>query len=105
MPRGYYDRYQDFKSNGEVKTVPFIRLPLKATDNRVVTKKRTRFDKLSQEYYGNPYHGWLILLANPEFGGLEFDIPEGTIITVPFPLNTSLTDYQKQVDKFKKLYG
>jgi hypothetical protein len=25
-------------------------------------------------YYNNPYGGWLIMLANPEFGGLEFNI-------------------------------
>jgi len=101
----YYDRYRDFRIDGQVKTLPFIKLSVKGSDKRVVTDKKTRFDKLSQQYYGNPYHGWLILQANPEFGGLEFDIPENTIIIVPFPLNKSLEDYQSQVDRYKRLYG
>jgi hypothetical protein len=86
----YYDRYRDFRRNGKVSTLPFITLPTKVSDKRVVVDKTTRFDKLSQQYYGNPYHGWLILQANPEFGGLEFDIPETTVIIIPFPLNKSL---------------
>lgn len=101
----YYDRYRDFRIDGEVKTLPFIKLPIKSSDKRVLTDIRTRFDKLSQEYYGNPYHGWLILQANPEFGGLEFDIPENTIIIIPFPLNQSLEGYQSQVERYKRLYG
>jgi hypothetical protein len=101
----YYDRYRDFRRNGKVSTLPFITLPTKVSDKRVVVDKTTRFDKLSQQYYGNPYHGWLILQANPEFGGLEFDIPETTVIIIPFPLNKSLEDYQSQVERYKRLYG
>ncbi len=101
----YYDRYRDFRIDGQVKTLPFIKLPIKGSDKRIVTDRKTRFDKISNQYYGNPYHGWLILQANPEFGGLEFDIPENTVIIVPFPLNKSLEDYQSQVDRYKRLYG
>ncbi len=101
----YYDRYRDFKENGKQTTLPFIKLPVKSSDQRVVTDKRTRFDKLSQQYYGNPYHGWLILLANPEFGGLEFDIPERSVIIVPFPLEKTLEDYQSAVRRYKRFYG
>lgn len=101
----YYDRYRDFRRNGGVTTLPFITLPNKTSDKRVIIDKKTRFDKLSQQWYGNPYHGWLILQANPEFGGLEFDIPENTIIIIPFPLNKSLEDYQSQVERYKRLYG
>tara|TARA_B100000900_G_C20164670_1_gene547352 strand:+ start:262 stop:576 length:315 start_codon:yes stop_codon:yes gene_type:complete len=101
----YYDRYRSFKENGKGTTLPFINLPIKGSDQRVLTDKKTRFDKLSQRFYGNPYHGWLILLANPEFGGLEFDIPESSVIIVPFPLEKTLEDYQQQVDSYKRLYG
>jgi hypothetical protein len=101
----YYDRYRDFRIDGQVSTLPFIKLPIKGSDKKIVTDKKTRFDKISQQYYGNPYHGWVILQANPEFGGLEFDIPENTIIIVPFPLSKSLEDYQSQVDRYKRLYG
>jgi hypothetical protein len=104
MPR-YYDRYKDFKKEGQVTTLPFIKIRAKNSDKRIVTDNKTRFDKLSQTYYGNPYHGWLILQANPQFGGLEFDIPENTIIIIPFPLDKSLEQYQNQVDRYKRLYG
>lgn len=103
MPR-YYDRYKDFKLDGEMSTLPFLKMRPKDSDKRIVTDSRTRFDKLSQQYYGNPYHGWLILQANPQFGGLEFDIPENTIIIVPFPFEISLEQYQREVDKYKRLY-
>jgi hypothetical protein len=88
-----------------VTTLPFIKIPVKPSDKRIVTDNKTRFDKISQTYYGNPFHGWLILQANPEFGGLEFDIPENTVIIVPFPLNKSLEEYQSQVERYKRLYG
>lgn len=104
MARRYYDRYQDFKENGKSTTLPFLKLPVKKTDKRTVTDSRTRFDKISQQYYGTPYYGWLILQANPEYGGLEFDIPENTIIIVPYPLNTSLQDYQATITRYKRLY-
>lgn len=101
----YYDRYKDFKREGQVTTLPFIKIRTKNSDKRILTDNKTRFDKLSQIYYGDPYHGWLILQANPQFGGLEFDIPENTIIIIPFPLNKSLEQYQEQVDRYKRLYG
>ena len=101
----YYDRYRDFRKDGKVTTLPFIKIPVKPSDKRIVTDNKTRFDKLSQTYYGNPFHGWLILQANPEFGGLEFDIPENTVIIIPFPLNKSLEEYQSQVERYKTLYG
>jgi hypothetical protein len=101
----YYDRYRDFRKDGMVTTLPFIKIPVKPSDKRIVTDNKTRFDKISQTYYGNPFHGWLILQANPEFGGLEFDIPENTVIIVPFPLNKSLEEYQSQVERYKRLYG
>ncbi len=101
----YYDRYKDFRENGKMTSLPFIKMRAKDSDKRVVTDSRTRFDKLSQQYYGNPYHGWLILQLNPQFGGLEFDIPENTIIIIPFPLEKSLERYQEQVDRYKRLYS
>ena len=76
----YFDRYNQFKENGKVNPIPGIKLREKSTDKRVVYKLgKTRLDILSQQYYNNPYHGFLIMLANPQFGGLEFNIPDGEI--------------------------
>ena len=44
---------------------------------------------------------WVVnFVKHPEYGGLEFDIPEGTSLRVPFPLMERLQDYQKKVDNY-----
>jgi len=106
MAKQYYDRYQQFKSNGKYKMIPFIKLEPKSTDKTVVYfSQRTRLDKLSQEYYGNPYHGWLILLANPKYGGVEESIPNNEIIRIPFPFKDSIEQYVSAVSTYETLYG
>jgi hypothetical protein len=45
------------------------------------------------------------MLANPEYGGLEFNIKDGDVIRVPFPFNATIEDYNNQVATFKRLYG
>ena len=81
MAKEYYNRYGQFNIDGKYKMLPFIKIEPKGSDKTVVWKiQRDRMDKLSQEYYGNPYHGWLIMLSNPKYGGLEDNIPDGEII-------------------------
>ncbi len=102
----YYDRYENFKKEGTIKPVPGIFLTQDSRDKKVVYKLgRTRLDKLSQEYYGNPYHGFLIMAANPQWGGLEFNIPDGEIIRIPFPFNSAVERYINEVDLHLRLYG
>lgn len=102
----YFDRYEKFRIEGKILPMPFINIPLAQTDKSVVYKlTRTRLDKLSQTYYNNPYHGFLIMLANPQFGGLEFDIKDGEIIRIPYPFESALDRYIEQVNKYKELYG
>jgi hypothetical protein len=106
MGKEYYDRYQKFKVNGKYKPLPFIKLDPKPTDKTVVYRSQfSRLDKLSQSYYGNPYHGWLILLANPQYGGVEENIPDDEIIIIPFPFRDSLQQYIDKVEEYKTLYG
>ena len=101
----YYDRYINFRTANSVSPMPFIKIPEKTTDIKdVYHKGRDRMDKISNKYYGNPFLGWLILLANPEYG-MEFDIPDNTVIRIPYPLNDSLQQYIDQVNNYKKLYG
>jgi hypothetical protein len=104
MAKQYYDRYQRFRNNNTVKMLPFLKIPIQTTDILIEYKNRTRLDIVSQTYYGVPYYGWLIMEANPQYGGLEFDIPEGSTIRVPFPLITALQAYQKAVDNYDVLY-
>ena len=106
MGNQYFDRYQDFKVDGSYKPLPFIKIEPKNSDKTVVyNAQRTRLDKLSQQYYDNPYHGWLILLANPIYGGVEENIPDKEIIRIPFPLTDSIQQYIKAVENYKILTG
>jgi hypothetical protein len=104
--REYYNRYSDFLIDGEQTVVPYINLPSKSTDKKYIYKVgMTRMDKVSQQYYGTPTFGWLILMANPNYGGQEWNIPDGAIITIPYPLVTSLQDYKNQLENYFFYYG
>lgn len=101
-----YNRNSEFVENGKNKFAPYINLPIKTSDKIDVYKKGfTRFDILSNKYYKNPNYGWLIHLANPDLGSLEFNIPNDSIIRIPFPLETTLKDYQNEVANYIKYYG
>ena len=102
----YYDRYSEFIVNGDYIMVPSITLDIKSSDRETVYKVgKTRMDKLSQQYYDTPYFGWLIMQANPEYGGQEWNIPDGTLIRIPHPLMTSLEEYKSKVDTHFLYYG
>jgi len=102
----YYDRYSDLNENGEHKIVPGIVLTKKSSDIVVKYKRNvSRLDKFSQQYYGTPFFGWLILQANPQIGGLEWNIPDGSTIIVPFPLMSTLEEYKSKVDDYHYYYG
>jgi hypothetical protein len=102
----YYDRYKSFRTNSLIEPVAGIIIPPSSDDKTVVYKKGdSRLDKISNDYYNNAYSGWLIMLANPQFGGLEFNIPDETIIRVPYPFNDAINRYITQVSRYKQLYG
>lgn len=106
MSRTYYDRYQFFIEDGNFKIVPGIEIPIKGTDKFHQYKKgKDRLDKLSQEFYGSPIFGWLIMLANPNASTNEFDIPDNFILRIPFPLTGSLQDYKRGVELYNLYYG
>jgi hypothetical protein len=106
MAREYYNRYTDFLIEGVQNVVPFVNLPSKSSDKKFIYKVgESRLDKISQLNYGTPYFGWLIMMANPQFGGQEWSIPDGSILTIPFPLITSLQDYKSQLDNRFFYYG
>lgn len=102
----YHDRYSKFRDNGEMKPLPGIKIPVVASDKTAIYKQgQTRLDKLSNMYYNNPYSGWLIMLANPEFGGLEFNIPDMTSLRIPFPFDSAVGRYITEVQNYILLYG
>jgi hypothetical protein len=102
----YWNRYSEFLINGEQTVVPFVQLPKKTTDKAYIYKvAMSRLDRVSQEYYNSPYFSWLILQANPQFGGLENDIYDGAVLIIPFPLLPSLQDYKAALENHFYYYG
>jgi len=106
MALQYYNRYDEFLINGQQTVVPFVNIPQKTTDKTYIYKVgRSRLDKISQEYYNTPFFGWVILQANPQYGGLENTIPDGAILIIPFPLLPSLQDYKSSLNNHFYYYG
>jgi hypothetical protein len=100
----YYDRYKSFTNNNEVSVIPFIKITKSDTDILIrYNQGQTRFDRLSLRYYGSPYYGWLINLANPEYGQLEFDISDDSIIRIPLPLERALSEYEDGIKNYQNL--
>ena len=106
MALQYYNRYSLFLNNGQQTVVPYVTLPSKPSDKKYIFRYGlSRLDKVSQQYYGSPLFGWLILQANPGYTGLETNIPDGAVLTIPFPLLTSLQEYKSALDNHFLYYG
>ena len=101
-----YDRYSRFRTDGDVSIPPFVKITPKNTDYFETYKRGfTRLDLLSYDYYGDPNYDWLILMANPNLGALEFEIPDGAQVRIPYPLSTTLEGYNSEIERQMVLYG
>jgi hypothetical protein len=101
MPYKDYDRYAILKnSDGTIDPMPFVNLPVNSSDKYEYWSPSSRLDKLSQKYYGNPFYDFIILYGNYMYTN-EFDIPEGTLIRIPFPLNKAIADYEAILTAYK----
>lgn len=101
-----YDRYKAFRTDGKVYVPPFVKIIPKSTDFfEEYHRGITRLDLVSYDFYGDPGYDWLILMANPDLGNMEFEIPDGAIMRIPYPLNVTLENYNNQIERFYTLYG
>lgn len=102
MPQIDYDRYSILRNgDGTVDSMPFVNLPTNPSDKYETWNSAfSRLDKLSQKYYGNPFYDFFILYANPQYIS-EFDIPDGTLIRIPFPLSKVKADYESILTVYK----
>jgi len=103
MPYTDYDRYAILRNgDGTIDSMPFISLPSNPSDKyEYWNSEFSRMDKLSQKYYGNPFYDFLILYGNPEYV-TEFDVPDGALIRIPFPLQKAKSDYEAILTSIKK---
>ena len=101
-----YRRYSKFVKEGKSLIVPFVSIPERSSDfYETYIAGATRMDLLSYKYYNNPDYAWLILQANPQYGSLEFLIPDGAEVRIPFPLDNALEGYDAAIREYDKLYG
>lgn len=99
-----YDRYKRFRANGTIKVVPGITIDPMNTDYfETYHLGRSRLDLISYEYYKDPNYDWLIMLANPEYGSLEYLIPDGTQLRIPYPLSMALENYNNKITLYETL--
>lgn len=101
-----FNRYSKLYRNGVITKMPHVSINEMATDYYEQYRRGfSRLDNISFNYYGSPDYGWLILLANPDVGGLEFAIPDGTMLRIPFPLELALEDFNNKIEIYDSLYG
>lgn len=101
----YINRYSPLIFNGLTKQMPFIKLKPKSSDkSKMWNKGIDRLDILSYRYYNNPYGGWLIMLANPQFSD-EFEIPDATLIRIPFPYLVTIQQYTDALALYDNKFG
>jgi hypothetical protein len=98
MNRTDYDRYSMLKmGDGTLEPQPFVEISISPSDKYEYWNLGfSRYDKLSQKYYGSPFFDFLIALANPEHLN-EFDIPDDSLIRIPFPLNRVKSEYEARI--------
>jgi hypothetical protein len=100
------NRYDNFKINGILQQVPFIKIRQNTSDKEeVYVNGKTRMDLLSHKYYNDAKYGWLILAANPEFGSLEFNIIDGSILRIPYPIDVVISQYNTDTQNYITHYG
>lgn len=105
MPN-YYNRYDALALQSDLDFFPSVQLTEKDTDKfEIYELGKSRFDKLSQKYYGSPYWGFLINLANPALAGLEFLLDDQTAVRIPLPLDATVKELKDKIELNKKYYG
>jgi len=103
MPKKDYNRYAILKDGNTItENMPYIKLPIHSSDKfEYWNTEFSRLDKIALKYYGNPFYDFLILYGNKIYLN-EFDIPDGALIRIPFPLNKAKADYEAALIAFKK---
>jgi len=86
-------RYKDYleyiaQPNGKrrYETMYYPKFEHKTSDVYIIAKKLERMDLLAFEYYNDSRLWWIIRIVNNLPGG-TFQIPAGTRIRIPYPLD------------------
>ena len=101
-----FNRYGKLCKNGTMFKTPNIKISHRDTDYYVLYERgKSRLDLISYDHYGDPSYDWLILMANPNIAGLEFNIPDNTTLRIPYPLTKVIEEYNNKIDSYDVIYG
>jgi len=91
------------RAESKLEGMPPIEISTRQTDKKVLYNKNlTRLDVMAGEFYEDETLWKLILWANPEYE-CEFDIPDNTVIRIPWPKNDVLTEVTSKIITTKNL--
>ena len=90
--------FHKFLLNGNsLKNMPPVRISNRDTDKTITyNKSLTRLDRIAGDIYQDETLSKVILWANPAYF-IEFDIPDNTIIRIPFPINDVISEVTAQI--------
>lgn len=88
---------------GLLDSMPPIDVDFRTTDKKVIYNKNlTRLDRLAGDIYEDETLWKIILWANPDYE-CEYDIPDDTIIRIPWPKNDVLSEISSKIITRKKI--
>jgi len=94
MPISFYDFLKD---GNTIKDMPGVTISRRTTDKTIVFNPRLmRLDRIAGDVYQDESLYKILMWANPEIV-YEFDIPRGTIIRIPFPLNDVIQEIVSKI--------
>lgn len=101
----YYNRYSKYEGNGKIGFIPYLALSPKPTDKTMLFEKgKTQLNTVSNDYYGSPYWEWLLRSANASLGTDEFEWPDNSVITIPYPLLDTINEIQSKIEQYQNRY-
>jgi hypothetical protein len=93
--------YDNLFNGTEHYDMPSFNINRRETDKFVTyDSRRMRLDRIAGDLYGDETMTRLILWGNPEIE-YEFDIPHGTVIRVPYPLNDVIQEVAQKIKSGK----
>lgn len=95
MPIDFYSFLDN--PDGTQSDMPVVTISERPTDKRVVyNSTKIRLDYIAGNIYGDETLWRLILWANPEYE-LEYDIPDNTVLRIPFPKQDVINEVKLQL--------
>jgi len=97
-----YDRYEIYRNDDStIDQLPFVKISNRGSDKfERWNSIGDRYDKYAKRYYRNPFFDFLITYANPQYLS-EFDIPDGAVVRIPFPLKAVREEYENKLKNLR----